>query len=234
MYSYEHLNRFLQAPTGQIMKAPLQRTRTGHLVLDRKANPTNLTILQEKAEVFSSQVKPLAFWSFSPHRGAIAALLPDKGTDPVPDANSVPAKEGTPSSGVAVPLPVVSEAGVPEHVRHVEHVSDECERLCVLPPRVHDHGDLQPAPHQHVHERRALHGHTACASEERSLLVLAAHDQVVSSLPHRIRSLRLRLADHRLRSQASAAHGEGAPEGPSLTGWPCKGAHKEGAERGNQ
>ena len=43
--SYEHLNMFLQAPTGQILSAP------GHLVLDPKADPTNLTILKEKAEV---------------------------------------------------------------------------------------------------------------------------------------------------------------------------------------
>eukprot|EP00439_Symbiodinium_sp_Y106_P061346 s2005_g9.t1 len=44
--SYEHQTMFLKAPTGEIYSAALDRTRTGHLVLDSYASPTDLTALR--------------------------------------------------------------------------------------------------------------------------------------------------------------------------------------------
>ena len=48
--SYEHLNLFLQSPSGEVLSSPLEKTRTGHLVLDPVASPTSLTALKEQAE----------------------------------------------------------------------------------------------------------------------------------------------------------------------------------------
>ena len=94
---------------------------------------------------------------------------------------------------------------------HVPHLSHE---LCGQPLAERQH------EHESFGDRRELHDHAACVSAmqldvrspEQSVMVFTTgpHDQVVSSLPHRIRSLRLRLADHRLRfaASASAPHGE--------------------------
>ena len=45
--SYEHLSLFLMKPTGEVTSSPLERTRTGHLVLDPFSGADQLDVFEE-------------------------------------------------------------------------------------------------------------------------------------------------------------------------------------------
>ena len=210
--SYEHLYLFLRKAGGEILCSPLERTRTGHLVLDPRASPVNITALKEQAEerfgvqLPADAVRLLQLFS-SP--GAVQALRPAEGDDDQPISGAVCGKQGPSRAAEQCYLDcrVMSECVYQgcsrEHVLPHEQV---CEGCCSAHVHPLEH---EPLPHEPLHDP-ALLPHVECqpgVPHVAEILAVGAHDEVVPSLPHQIRALQLRLASLQIRS-AGTLHGE--------------------------
>ena len=189
--SYEHQTMFLKAPTGEIYSAALDRTRTGHLVLDSYASPTDLTALKERAEerygvqLPDDSVRLLELFS-SP--GAIRALSGNQETGGS-DAFSLASgrKQGLRNE----PFSEFSQKG--------KTCCTTCFRAGRAAASESDCGERVHPPDPQEPSR------DLCCE----ILALSSRDRLVPPLlSHKIKALQLRLCALQLR--ASPLHGEDA------------------------
>ena len=193
--------------TGEVTSSPLERTRTGHLVLDPFLEPTNLMSLKKQAEERYGVTLPneaaRLFELFS-SPGAIQALGKDGSASYEQVTDPSPGKEAGPCGELCAVGHVSAE-----HVGHAEGVREpgssvfmfsclsEASECCCAEPE-----------HPPDHARPPLEQHQACPRPSQEIYVTGARDHVIPSLPHRIKALQLRLAAFQLRL-SPASHGEG-------------------------